>query len=158
MPYSEAYHPSQRLSWFLQALPSNQNCKRAGKRECKSKLLLFVVISTHLVQLVAETPWEGIAAEPEPAIWMRPEGLFGWRSETWPIEAKSSSKAEIQDSRDIPYPRLPPSILICWLGNMALSSREAVPFCGKTSCHKTGQGSFLSHTHSISSPLSALYF
>lgn len=62
MPYSEVYHHSQRLSWFLQALPSNQNCKRAEKREYKSKLLLIVVIPTHLVQLGAKTPWEGIAA------------------------------------------------------------------------------------------------
>lgn len=119
---------------------------------------MFVVISTHLLLLVAETPWEGIAAEPEPAIWMRSEGLFPWRSETQPVEAKSSSKAKIQVSRDIPYPRLPPSILTCWLRNTALNSREAVPFCGKTSCHQAGQGSFLCHTHSMSSPISALPF
>lgn len=67
---------------------------------------------------------------------MIPAWHFYWRSETWPAEVRSSSKAEIQAGGDVPSPILPPSLLTCWLRNLTLHSREAVPFHGKTSYHK----------------------
>lgn len=59
---------------------------RKEKKKKKNKLLLFALIPTHLAQLVGEAPWEGVAAELEPAIQMGPVGHFYWKPETWPVK------------------------------------------------------------------------